>query len=123
MFDLSFAELALVAVVAALFIGPKELPVVVRTVGKFFMQIKKLTAELRGMFDDLSTESGLKDTAHQFESEMRMIRGDDGKLYESYAPLIQPDAQENADEQMRPLVNTEANTNPDITQDEPENDR
>lgn len=84
MFDLSFAEVLLVIVVAVIFIGPKELPVVIRAVAKAMRGIRALAGEIRAAFDDLGRESGLKDVADDINSEMRMIRGDDGKLYEAY---------------------------------------
>src|SRR5579864_5104433 len=82
--DFSFAELALIVIVAVVFIGPKELPVVVRVVAKGLRAMRNLVGELRQAFDELTRESGLKETADAFESEVRMIKGDDGKLYESY---------------------------------------
>ena len=80
MFDFSFAELALIAVVAVVFIGPKELPVVVKAVAKAMRSVRSFTAEFRKAFDGLAHESGLKD----IEKDIRMIEGDDGKLHEAY---------------------------------------
>lgn len=84
MFDLSLAELGLIVVVAVVFIGPKELPVVVRTVAKGMRAMRGVYNELRQAFDELSRESGLKDAAKEFDQEVRMIKGDDGNWYESY---------------------------------------
>lgn len=83
MFDLSLAELGLIVVVAVIFIGPEELPVVIRTISKAMLSIRGVAKELRDAFDDLSKESGVHDIAN----EMRMIKGDDGKMYESYHPV------------------------------------
>jgi Tat protein translocase TatB subunit len=83
MFDFSFAELALIVVVAVVFIGPKELPVV-RAVSKALRSMRGLSREVRGAFDDLTRESGLKETADQFHHEIRMIKGEDGRMYEAY---------------------------------------
>ncbi len=84
MLDFSFAELALIAVVAVIFIGPKELPVVVKAVSKTLRAMRSLAGEVRQAFDDVSRESGLKDAADAFDTEVRMIKGDDGQMYESY---------------------------------------
>ena len=84
MFDLSLGEIMLVVVVAVIFIGPKELPVVVRSVANVMRSIRSLMGELRGAFDDLASESGLKDTAREIKQEITMIEGDDGDMYESY---------------------------------------
>lgn len=84
MFDLSLAELALIVVVAVVCIGPKELPVVLRAVSKTMRALRGLARDIRRGFDDLARESGLEDEAHDFTGQMRLIKGDDGKLYESY---------------------------------------
>lgn len=84
MFDLSFGEILLVAVAAVVFIGPKDVPVVLRAVTRGLNYLKSLTRELKAAFDELAKESGLEDAKNEFEREVRYIRGDDGKLYESY---------------------------------------
>ena len=88
--DFSIAEIALIVVVAVVFIGPKELPVVVRAVAKAMRALKGLTAEFRKAFDEISEESGLKESAAEIENEMRLIKGDDGKFYEAYDPTKLP---------------------------------
>lgn len=84
MFDFSFAEIALIVIVAVVFIGPKELPVVIRAVAKAMRAMRSLANEIRAAFDELGRESGLKDAAEEFKQDVTMIRGDDGKMYESY---------------------------------------
>ncbi len=92
MFDLSFAEIAIILLVAVIFIGPKDVPVVIRAVSRFVRTVKGWGREIRAAFDDMAKESGLKDMADEFEGDVRMIRGDDGKWYESYdlpsSPLV-----------------------------------
>jgi sec-independent protein translocase protein TatB len=80
MLDFSFAEIALIVVVAVVFIGPKDLPVVIRAIAKAMKAIRGLAGELRQAFDELSKESGIEDIA----GKPRLIKGDDGKMYESY---------------------------------------
>lgn len=84
MLDISFAELLLIVVVAVIFIGPKELPVVIRAVARGLAHLRNLAQEIRSAFDDLARESGVKDIKAQLEAETRWIQGDDGTLYESY---------------------------------------
>lgn len=71
-------------VVAVIFIGPKELPAVVRAMAKAVRGMRKLAGDMRRAFDDLGQEAGLKDAADAINADMRLIKGDDGKLYESY---------------------------------------
>src|SRR5208282_4037413 len=84
MFDFSFAEIALIVIVAVVFIGPKELPVVIKAVAKALRAIRSLANEIRQAFEELGRESGLNETAEEFKHEITMIRGDDGKMYEAY---------------------------------------
>lgn len=83
MFDFSLAELGLIVVVAVIFIGPEELPVVIRTISKGLRGIRSLSKELRDAFEDLSKESGVPDIT----ANINMIKGDDGNMYESYHPV------------------------------------
>lgn len=80
MFDLSLGELALVVIAAVVFIGPKELPSVIRALATAMRHLRSLASEIRRAFDDLAKESGVK----ELEEGMRLIRGDDGKMYEAY---------------------------------------
>lgn len=84
MFDLSLGEVILVAVVALVFIGPNELPAVVRGIAKIMRSLTSLAHEIRSAFDDMAKESGVKDMVDEFEGDVRMIKGDDGKWYEAY---------------------------------------
>lgn len=80
MFDLSLAELALIIVVAVVFIGPKELPVVIKAIARGLRALRGLISDIRRAFDELAEESGLKDV----EKDIRLIKGDDGRMYEAY---------------------------------------
>lgn len=80
MFDLSLGEIILVVVVTVVFIGPKELPVVVRALAKLLRYLKSVAQDVHKMFDDLAEESGVKD----IQQDIKIIQGDDGKMYESY---------------------------------------
>ncbi|MDE3015341.1 MAG: twin-arginine translocase TatA/TatE family subunit [Pseudomonadota bacterium] len=84
MFDFSFAELALIVIVAVVFIGPKELPAVLRGVAKAMRGVRQLGNEVRQSFDELGREAGLNESAEEFKHDVKMIRGDDGKMYEIY---------------------------------------
>ncbi len=78
MLDLSLGEILIVVIVAAIFIGPKEMPVVIRSIAGFLRSLKNLAGEIRAAFDEVAEESGFRD------EEIRLIKGDDGKMYESY---------------------------------------
>lgn len=84
MFDLSFSEIALIVVVAVVFIGPKELPAVIRAISTFFRGISHIISDIKAAFAEVSKEVGLDDAKNEFSQEMRLIQGDDGQMYEAY---------------------------------------
>ena len=92
MFDLSLGEILLVVVVGAVFIGPKDVPVIVRTIAKAMRGLRELTREIKAALDEVSREAGVADIKETLDAEMRLIKGDDGKFYESYhIPTVKND--------------------------------
>ncbi len=84
MFDISFAELLLVIIVAVVFIRPKDVPTVVRTIAKVMKSLRDFSHEVKQVFDDITREAGAGEIKKTLDAEMQMIKGDDGKFYESY---------------------------------------
>lgn len=67
MFDIGWSEMALIAVVAVVVIGPKELPTVLRTAGQWIRKARALASEFQRGLDDMVRESELKDIKSQVE--------------------------------------------------------
>ncbi len=84
MFDFSFGELLVVVVCALLFIGPKDMPVVIRAIAGAMKAIRGLASDVTKMFDELAKESGVADIKETLEKDITLIKGDDGKMYEAY---------------------------------------
>ena len=61
MLDIGWSEILVIAVVALLVIGPKDLPKALRTFGKFTAQMRKMAGEFRKQFDDALKEAELSD--------------------------------------------------------------
>src|SRR6201990_1003822 len=61
MFDIGWSELVLIAVVALIVIGPKELPAVLRMVGQWMGKIKRMAAEFQGQFQEAMREAEMAD--------------------------------------------------------------
>jgi sec-independent protein translocase protein TatB len=57
MFDLAWSEMALIAVVALIVIGPKELPEVLRNLGRWAAKARSYAREFQNHFDDLVREA------------------------------------------------------------------
>ncbi len=61
MLDLGWIELAVVAVIALMVIGPKDLPKVLRTLGQWTRRLRSLARDFQGHVDDMIRESELED--------------------------------------------------------------
>ena len=57
-FDVGWGELVLIGVVALIVFGPKELPVVLRTVGQYMTKIRRMAAEFQSQFQEAMREAG-----------------------------------------------------------------
>jgi sec-independent protein translocase protein TatB len=60
MFDLAWSEMAVIAVVALLVIGPKELPEVLRILGRWMAKARGYAREFQNHFEELVREAELK---------------------------------------------------------------
>lgn len=67
MFDLSSTKLLLLGIIALLVVGPKDLPAMLRTIGRYVGMIKRQAAEFRTQFDDAMKESEIADLKKQVE--------------------------------------------------------
>jgi sec-independent protein translocase protein TatB len=61
MFDFSWTELLLIGAVALIFIGPKELPGVLRTLGQWMSKIRRMAGDFQNQFHDAMREAELHD--------------------------------------------------------------
>ncbi len=67
MFDLAWSELALIAVVAVVVIGPKDLPDAIRNVAKGVKKLRGMAAEFQTHADELVKEAKLDDVRQQIQ--------------------------------------------------------
>ncbi len=87
MFDIASSELLLVALVALLVIGPKDLPRVLRYVGNWVGKARGVAAQFRNGFDEMVRESELADLEKKWAAENdRIMRDHPPEKYESLPP-------------------------------------
>src|SRR5882757_2132375 len=67
MFDIGWSELVVIAVVALIAIGPKELPGVLRMVGQWMGKARKMAAEFQGQFQEAMREAEMADLKKGFD--------------------------------------------------------
>src|SRR5256885_2522262 len=59
MFDISWSELLVIAVVAIVVIGPKDLPRVLRSLGRWTGQVKRMARDFQNQFNEALREAEL----------------------------------------------------------------
>jgi sec-independent protein translocase protein TatB len=75
MFDIGWSEFALIAVVALIAIGPKELPGVLRTLGQWIGKARKMAAEFQGQFQEAMREAEMADLKKSFDEVKEAAAG------------------------------------------------
>ncbi|HEX8045848.1 Sec-independent protein translocase protein TatB [Rhizobium sp.] len=72
MFDIGWSELLVIAVVALVVIGPKELPATLRTIGKMTARARKMAGEFRSQFDEAMREAELDDVRQTISDAQKL---------------------------------------------------
>src|ERR1700743_2847293 len=75
MFDIGWSELVVIAVVALIAIGPKELPGVLRIVGQWMGKARKMAAEFQGQFQEAMREAEMADLKKSFDEVREAASG------------------------------------------------
>lgn len=84
MFDLSWSEMFIVAIVGLLVIGPEELPSVVRNCKKVISKIKSTAKEFTSAITDIDEIDDIKKEAQKLNDDMKTIIDLEGKEQPTY---------------------------------------
>ena len=68
MFDLGWTELMLIGIVALIVVGPKDLPVMFRTLGKFTGRLRSMARDFTRAMEEAADEAGVKDVARDLKA-------------------------------------------------------
>ncbi|WP_298727969.1 Sec-independent protein translocase protein TatB [uncultured Ferrovibrio sp.] len=119
MFDIAWSELGIIAVVALVVIGPRDLPKVLRTVGQWTAKARAMAREFQSGIDDMVREAELDElrkaakqvSDFSLEKEVKKTIDPDGSLEKSFQettkiddpfaepqPVMEPPAEEKAAE-------------------------
>jgi sec-independent protein translocase protein TatB len=100
MFGIDSPELLVIAVIALIFIGPKELPTMLRTLGRWVATARNLASEFRGHVDDMVKQADLDEVKKTIDSNtvldlpgidpLKEIKGQvDAGIAEAEAEMVQ----------------------------------
>jgi Tat protein translocase TatB subunit len=67
MLDIGWPELMLIAVVALIVIGPRDLPAAIRTVTTIIRKVRGMAAEFQGGLEEIARDSGIDDVKKSVE--------------------------------------------------------
>ena len=71
MFDIGWSELLALVVIAIVFVGPKDLPRMMRTAGQYVAKVRAMAREFQTSFEDLARETELE----ELRKEVSSLRG------------------------------------------------
>jgi sec-independent protein translocase protein TatB len=94
MFDIATTELLLIAVVALLVIGPKDLPKVMRTVGHWVGRARGMARHFRSGVDAMIREAELEEMERKWQSENLRIMQEHPSAGDGAATDPEPPASE-----------------------------
>jgi sec-independent protein translocase protein TatB len=86
MFGVDSTELAVVAVIALIFIGPKDLPKVLRTLGHWIGRIRGTARHFTAGIENIIREAELEEMEKKWREENERIM----RLYPADAPYPEP---------------------------------
>jgi sec-independent protein translocase protein TatB len=90
MFDIGVGELLVILIVAVVVIGPKDLPLAMRTAGRWIGKLRRVSAHFRSGIDAMVREAELEDMEKKWKAQNEEIMRRSAALTEAEAgaPLM-----------------------------------
>jgi sec-independent protein translocase protein TatB len=85
MFDIGWSELLVIAVVAIIVVGPRDLPKLMRSIGHYAGKLRRAASDFQRQFEDAMRESEIEEVRKAIESAKV-----DGPPPDFKAPIDQP---------------------------------
>jgi sec-independent protein translocase protein TatB len=108
MLDIAWSEMVVIAVVALIVVGPRDLPPLLRQLGRMIGQFKRMAADFHSQFNDAIKEAELDD----LKKEIEELRRSAGSAFMDTPPKNKPHNGEN----LPPAQQNEAAPLPDPVQ-------
>ncbi|MCH7806425.1 MAG: twin-arginine translocase subunit TatB [Proteobacteria bacterium] len=71
MFDIAGTELFLLIILAIIFVGPKDLPRLLRSIGAFLRKARMAARDFQRSLEDIANEADLKDMEQEIHDRKR----------------------------------------------------
>lgn len=108
MFDIGGTELLMIAVVALIVIGPKDLPRVLRVIGRYTGKARAMSHHLRAGFDEMLRQAELEEMEKQWAEHNARIMAETPVVSPTPAPTPAPAASDSPP----PAADTDDSANP-----------
>jgi len=106
MFDLGASELLLILIVAVVVIGPKDLPLAMRTAGRWIAKVRRVSSHFRTGLDAMIREAELEEMEKKWKAQNEAIMREHPDPEDIQAPVSASASAEGAVEQ-EPLKKAE----------------
>jgi len=94
--EIGASELLVIAAVALIVVGPKDLPVLLRRLGQFMAKLRGMAAEFRASFDEMARQSELDELRAQVDAlrkgqleEIAALRADEAQVAQVFDEIGQ----------------------------------
>lgn len=91
-FGIGSTELLMIAIIALIVVGPKDLPKLLRTLGKYVAKIKSMAREFQDHIEDAARETGVDDLKSEFKEATDFDLEEDFKRQEAELTKVFEDA-------------------------------
>jgi len=120
MFDIGFAELLMIAVVALLVLGPEKLPTAIRTLGLWLGRAKRTVSSIQSEISEELRIEEMRRTAaikkEALDKELSEMKQPFGQAFDDESPLSQSAKAPESVEQSDTVSPSVAKATPDRTQ-------
>lgn len=110
MFDIGWSEMMFMVVLAIVVVGPKELPTLMRTVGRWVAKAKQMSREFQHNLEIVADEAQLKDIQKELSADIKAVKSMGAEVAET-----KPASEKSAE--------TVTDTSPDTSSDTPMTDK
>jgi len=105
MFDVGASELLLIAVVAIIVIGPKDMPLALRTAGRWVAKIRSISNHFRAGIETMIREAELEEMEKKWQEQNRKVMEQHPEA-DSEPPALAPPASAEARSEPPPVPET-----------------
>jgi sec-independent protein translocase protein TatB len=107
--DIGGSEILVIAIVALIVVGPKDLPVLLKKLGQFMAKLRGMASEFRASFDEMARQSELDELRKEVEAMRK------GQIADIAAREITPEISQTFDDLNQSLTDAGVQLHPPMS--------